>query len=209
MILGRRDPPGLLPRLRGWLWPRTGWRRAGRYLVARVQRTPGTPHSIAAGVATGVAVSLTPFVGLHLLLALGLAYLAGGDLLAAAVGTLVGNPWTWPLILPATYRLGCLILGQPPHGLRDLARLDPGGLLGEAGLLLWPMVVGSVPLAAAAWVATYFPLARAMAVVQEKRRLRRERRPCATTRPAAAAHPRRRRGPRPARRACGGRPRRR
>ena len=177
MILGRRDPPGLLPRLRGWLWPRTGWRRAGHYLVTRVKRMPGTPRGIAAGVATGVAVSLTPFVGLHLLLALGLAYLAGGNLLAAAIGTLVGNPWTWPLILPATYRLGCLILGQPPHGLRHLVQLDLGGLLGEAGLLLWPMTVGSAPLAAAAWVATYFPLVRAMAIVQEKRRLRRERRP--------------------------------
>src|SRR4051812_10369684 len=135
---------------------------------------PGTPHGIAAGVATGVAVSLTPFVGLHLLLALGLAYVTGGNLLAAAIGTLVGNPWTWPLILPATYRLGCLILGQPPHGLRHLAQLDLGSLLGEAGLLLWPMIVGSVPLAAAAWVATYFPVARAMAIVQEKRRLHRE-----------------------------------
>ena len=92
MILGRRDPLGLLKRLRGWLWPRTGWRRAGHYLVTRVKRMPGTPRGIAAGVATGVAVSLTPFVGLHLLLALGLAYLAGGNLLAAALGTLVGNP---------------------------------------------------------------------------------------------------------------------
>src|SRR3954462_3668534 len=107
MILGRRDPLGLLPRLCGWLWPRTGWRRAGHYLVTRIERMPGTPRSIAAGVATGVAVSLTPFVGLHLLLALGLASLAGGYLLAAAVGTLVGNPRR-PVILPATYRLGCL-----------------------------------------------------------------------------------------------------
>ena len=90
------------------------------------------------------------------------------------------------MILPATYRLGCLILGQPPHGLRHLVQLDLGGLLSEAGLLLWPMIVGSAPLAAAAWVATYFPLVRAMAIVQEKRRLRRERRPCAGTRPAAA-----------------------
>ena len=67
MILGRRDPLGLLKRLRGWLWPRTGWRRAGHYLVTRVKRTPGTPRGIAAGVATGVAVSLTPFVGLYVL----------------------------------------------------------------------------------------------------------------------------------------------
>src|SRR3954447_4369176 len=124
MILGRRDRPSILQRLRGWLWPRAGWRRAGRYLLARIKRLPGTPHAIAAGLATGVAVSLTPFLGLHVLLALGLARLTGGNLLAAGMGTLVSNPWTLSLIwTAATYRLGCLILERPPRGLHLLADL--------------------------------------------------------------------------------------
>src|SRR4051812_45665335 len=175
MILGRRDRPGILQRLAGWLWPRAGWRRAGHYLLMRIKRLPGTPQAIAAGLATGVAVSLTPFLGLHVLLALGLARLTGANMLAAALGTLAGNPWTLPLIWTATYRLGCLLLGRAPHGLHLLADLRPRILLGEAGLLLWPMTVGAAPLAAAAWAATYLLAVRAVTAVREERRRRLER----------------------------------
>jgi uncharacterized protein (DUF2062 family) len=176
MILGRRDRQGILQRLAGWLWPRAGWRRSGQYLLARIKRLPGTPHAIAAGLATGVAVSLTPFLGLHILLALGLARLTGANMLAAALGTLAGNPWTLPLIWASTYRLGCLVLGRAPHGLHLLADLHPKALLGEVGLLLWPMTVGAVPLAAVAWVATYLLAVRAVTAVREERRRRVERR---------------------------------
>jgi uncharacterized protein (DUF2062 family) len=172
MLLGRRNPESLAQRLRGWLWPRAGWRRAGRYLLLRLTHAPGTPHGVAAGLAAGVAVSLTPFLGLHLLLSLGLAYLTRGDLLAAALGTLVGNPWTLPLILATDYRLGCLILGLPPQGLHLPGELGPDTLLGEVGRLLWPMAVGSVPLAAAAWAVIYVSAVRAVAAGRE-RRLRR------------------------------------
>jgi len=175
MILGRRDQPGLLRCLAGWLWPRAGWRRAGSYLLMRLKRLPGTPHAIAAGLATGVAVGLTPFLGLHLPLALALAWLTGGNLLAAGLGTLVSNPWTLPLIWASTYRLGCLLLGRAPHGLHLLADLRPKALLGEVGLLLWPMTVGAAPLAAAAWAATYLLTVRAVAAVREERRRRLER----------------------------------
>jgi len=124
MILGRRDPPGPLRRLRGWLWPRTGLRRAGRYLLARAGRMPGTPHAVAAGFAAGAAVSVTPFLGGHTLLTVALAWLTRGNVLAALLGgVVVGNPWTVPLFLAATYRLGCLVLGLPPEGLHHLARL--------------------------------------------------------------------------------------
>src|SRR4051794_4502526 len=176
MILGRRDRPGLLQRLAGWMWPRAGWRRAGGYLLARLKRLPGTPHAIAAGLATGVAVSLTPFLGLHLALAVALAWLTGGNLLAAGFGTLVSNPWTLPLIWTVTYRLGCLVLGRPPHALHLLADLHSKALLDAVGPLLWPMTVGAAPLAVAAWVATYFLTIRAVAAVREQRRRRLGRR---------------------------------
>src|SRR5689334_8622090 len=176
MILGRRAPPGLLHLLAGWLWPRAGWRRAGSYLLMPIKRLPGTPQAIAAGLATGVAVGLTPFLGLHLPLALALAWLTGGNLLAAGLGTLVSNPWTLPLIWPLTYRLGCLLLGRPPHALHLLADLHPRALLGEVGLLLWPMTVGAAPLAAAAWVTTYLLTVRPVVAVREEQGRRLERR---------------------------------
>ncbi len=175
MILGRRTRPDLRRRLAGWLWPRAGWRRTGRYLLGRVSRMPGTPRAIAAGAATGVAVSFTPLLGGHILLALALAHALRANLMAAALGTLAGNPWTFPLMLAASYRLGCLMLGLPPRGLGHLAALDLGGLLEDLGLLFWPMLVGSVPLGAAAWVAVHLALAGAVMAARERRRGRRER----------------------------------
>ena len=41
---------------------------------------------------------------------------------------------------------------------------------------LWPMIVGCIPIAALVWIASYLPLVRAIAVVQERRRARREAR---------------------------------
>jgi hypothetical protein len=172
MVFGRRRRLTLAERMRGWLWPYIGWRRAGRYLLMRVQRMPGTPHGIAAGLAAGVAVSFTPFIGFHLLLAFALAWAFGGNYLAAAIGTLVGNPWTFPLMFAAAYELGCLMVGRVPIGLAELANLSWEHLLGDAWRLFWPMAVGSVPLGAAAGLATYFPLVRMIEAFQERRRQR-------------------------------------
>ena len=40
---------------RDFIWPQSGWRRAFAYMTHRIKRLPGTPQSIAAGVACGVA----------------------------------------------------------------------------------------------------------------------------------------------------------
>jgi uncharacterized protein (DUF2062 family) len=177
MLLGRRRPLSFLRRLHGWLWPHIGWQRAGRYLMMRLRRLPGTPHSIAVGFATGAAVAVTPFFGGHLLLACGLAFIAGGNMLAAVLGTMLGNPWTYPLFFAADYRLGCFLLGLPAHELHHLTPLSLATVINEFRLLLWPMTVGCVPLAAAVWVTSYFLIVRATAVVQEQQRRRREQRP--------------------------------
>ena len=65
----------------------TGWRRYEKRMLARLSRLGGTPYSIAAGVACGVAVSFTPFVGLHFVLAVATAWLVRGNVLAGMLGT--------------------------------------------------------------------------------------------------------------------------
>ena len=75
-------------------------------MLHRLARLPGTPHSIAAGFACGVAMSFTPLVGVHILLALFLSWLIGGSLFSAVIGTIVGNPWTFPFIWLWIYNLG-------------------------------------------------------------------------------------------------------
>src|SRR3546814_6570308 len=65
----RRIPLPFHRRARSFLWPRGGWRRSGTYVAHRLRRLPGPPYRIAAGFASGAAISFTPFIGLHFVLA--------------------------------------------------------------------------------------------------------------------------------------------
>ncbi len=131
-------------RLREFVWPSMGFRRSTRYLAHRVARMPGTPSSIALGFACGVAVIFTPFVGLHLVIALLVAWILRGSPLAAAIGTLASNPWTIPPILIGTYKLGARMMGaQSHHHLpRDVSFLY---MLHHPLQLLLPMTLGVDP----------------------------------------------------------------
>ena len=66
----------------------------------------GSPHELALGLATGLALSFTPFIGLHALLAILISWIIGGSMAAAIIGTLFGNPWTFPFIWILTYEIG-------------------------------------------------------------------------------------------------------
>jgi uncharacterized protein (DUF2062 family) len=172
----RRHPIPLGQRVHGWLWPQMGWRRLGTYLIRRLTRLPGTPHSIATGFACGTAISFTPFLGLHTVLSVLLAFLLRGNYLAAMVGTLVGNPWTFPFIWVASAELGHALLGGAPPSLEAFQGPHFDAFVHKLGGLIWPMAVGSLPLGTLAGLAVYFPVARTVAAYQTGRRHRRERR---------------------------------
>jgi len=156
------------------LWPRTGWRRAGAYLAHRLRRLPGTPHSIAAGFACGAAISFTPFLGLHFLVGAAGAWLMGGNLFASAVGTVVGNPWTFPLIWLISYRLGAFVLGQ--DGTAELPeKLSMAYIFDNPEAVLLPMTLGGVPMAVVAWFVSYWIVRRAVDRYQRMRRARMSR----------------------------------
>jgi uncharacterized protein len=184
-VFRRRHQVPPWQRLRRWLWPHIGWRRTGAYLFKRVTRLSGTPHSIAAGVACGVAISFTPFIGFHLIGALLLCLLVRGNYVAAAGGTLVGNPWTLPFMWVASYQLGHALMGGR---LTQIEPAQPGNLLSfaEMGAVFWPTAVGCLPLAVVAGLVTYFPLMRMIAAFQRERQLRRARR--RQSRPGIEAH---------------------
>jgi hypothetical protein len=111
MLFRRRQPAALSNRLRVALWPRHSWSRSARYFAKRVLRLSGSPHAVAAGVAAGVFASFTPFLGFHFIIGIAIAFLIGGNFLAAALGTAFGNPITFPIIWATTYKVGGLILG--------------------------------------------------------------------------------------------------
>lgn len=170
-MFGRRTPITILKRLKLLLLPPGGWRRQGAYITYRVKRLPGTPARIAAGFACGVAVSFTPFIGFHFVLAAGLALLLRGNILASAFGTVAGNPWTFPLIWIWTYRIGLWILGGDGHG--DLPASFSFQYIFDRPLeVLWPMFVGSLPTGFAAFWVTFIPIMIIVTKYQDRRRMR-------------------------------------
>ena len=111
MLFRRRKKASWPDRLREFFWPRKGVTRPARYLAKRILRLSASPHAVAAGVAAGMFSAFTPLLGFHILLAMALAYLVAGNLLAAALATTVANPLTIPLIALATFRVGEALLG--------------------------------------------------------------------------------------------------
>lgn len=198
-MFGRRHQLPLSQKIRSWLWPKRGFKRAWRYLVARLSRLKTTPHAIAAGFASGAAVSFTPLLGLHFVLAFVAAFITRGSMIAAALGTVVGNPITFPFIFAATYWIGARLrefVSAPPGDAFDavLEGMDTGeveaeiaadvvletaGSLIEEGWsftdigLIWPtmatMLIGATLLAPLAWGLFYVLVRSAVVAFQRQR----------------------------------------
>ena len=196
MLFKRRSDPAWHEQVRVWLWPRRSFSRSGQYALKRILRVNATPHAIAVGVACGTFISFTPLLGFHFLSAALLAWILGGNIIASALGTFVGNPVTFPVIWALTYRVGRVILGEPVHhdahpplaglhGLRDYT-LEAAKLFLEQALpLLKPMLVGAVPLGLTAALGMYL-LTRWTVLGYQKARTARLAARAARHRPAVA-----------------------
>lgn len=174
MLFRRRDPLGFSKRLRRAVWPTRSWRRSTSYLFKRVLRLSGSPHAIAAGFAAGVFASFTPFVGFHFFISFLVAFLIGGNILAAAFGTAVGNPLTFPAIWISSYNVGSLVLGAGPSG---LSPHEIGFSLTRQPLhaivpLLRTMLIGGIPLGLIFGIIAYATIWWAVISYQRGRRQR-------------------------------------
>ena len=155
---GRSEPVG--KRIGNWVWPRIGLKRSFQYLGYRLVRLDASSHSIAAGLAAGIAVSFTPFLGLHFISAFLLAFLTRGHLLASAIGTFIGNPWTFPLFFSLTGSIGSWILGEPVG--ETVVKLSWSAFKAAPtdyvlGLLpiLKPFMLGAIPVCIIVWTIAY------------------------------------------------------
>jgi len=172
----RRKPLSTLNQMRAFIWPERGFRRLFSYLFQRIIRLPGSPASIASGFAAGVAASFTPFLGLHFILAAALAMLFRGNVLASAIGTFFGNPWTFILIWLADYEVGLGIIRSLNYGadLRVLSIEELVEIMGNAlkfmsfsGVISWaemsrdleqvfmPLLIGGTVLGAVAGLISF------------------------------------------------------
>ena len=150
----RRVPLSFAGKVREMLWPRKGFSRLYSYLVQRVLRMPGSAYSLASGFACGVAVSFTPLLGFHLLLALGLAYFIRGNMATALLGTLFGNPWTFPLIFVLLQAIGEGLVHF--FGLTIFSNTPEAGDVYRQFLTYFiPMAIGGVFMFILSWLVSF------------------------------------------------------
>lgn len=109
LMFKRRKPLTALQHVRELFWPSMGWRRMFRYIRLRIQRLSDSTHSIALGLAIGVAMAFNPFIGTHFFQVALLAWILRANILCGLVGNCVGNPWTFPFIWWAGIQFGAYL----------------------------------------------------------------------------------------------------
>jgi uncharacterized protein (DUF2062 family) len=188
-LFRRRKKQSFLIKVREFLWPSAGWRRAGHYMKHRLARIDGSPYAIAAGFASGAAVSFTPFVGFHFIFAAIIAWIVRGNILTSAIGTAVGNPWTFPFIWAASYNVGINLLGGTATNdlmgqldkmfvnftIVDLVN-DPLNALGPfLETIFFPMLLGGTIIGASLWFFIYWPIYKLVSEYKIKQLKRRQK----------------------------------
>lgn len=152
-----------------------GWKRTLHYYRHRMFRTGDSTYKITAGLAMGAAVSFTPFLGTHILQAIFFSWLIRASAIAGLVGTFIGNPWTYPAMFLAAYKLGlwvCVFFGLadysllPEQGVITGADHDPWAffqqMMEHPLKIFMPLAVGGYLCAVVSWplffMALYYPV---------------------------------------------------
>lgn len=109
-----------------------------------------SPAEIAFGVSLGNFVGILPFLGLHTVMALGLAYLLRLNMGVVFLGTTISNPFSFPFILFISAQIGNLLLNG---SLLDIT--FSGDAMDLIKQYIYPTLIGSIVLGLAVGTVTY------------------------------------------------------
>ena len=123
------------------------------YYKLRLARLPASSYAIASGFACGSMVSFTPLLGLHFVLAVIFAFLIRGNFIAALIGTVVGNPVTFPFIWGVIYKVGTFVTSIKQVNKSDNINFDM--IINQTYEIFFPMLVGGIAMAPFIWIITY------------------------------------------------------
>ena len=122
-----------------------------------------TPHRTAVAFGIGVFIAFFPLLGIHTVMALGIAFAFRLNRAAMLIGCYINNPWTLaPLYLGGTL-VGCLLLGVPADGLAAIDWAPEGSgvyrrVYEQLKPYLWPYVVGNTVVGITGGLLGYFGL---------------------------------------------------
>jgi uncharacterized protein (DUF2062 family) len=122
-----------------------------------------TPHRTALAFGIGLWIAFSPLLGLHTVMALGIAFAFRLSRGAMLLGAYINNPWTIAPLYIAGTTLGCFLLEVPPEGLVDIDWDQHGlgfyrSLVAHLRPFLWPYVIGNTVLGVVAGVVGYVVL---------------------------------------------------
>ena len=142
MLFKRRKPLSLFEKLSRIFRPHKGYSRVIKYLKKRFYRMTESNYSMAMGFTCGAMLSFTPFVGFHFILAGFIAYSINASILMAAIGTLIGNPWTFPFMWWASLKLGKWVLRYTAlDNLEQASEIQT--IVADIYTIIIPWIVGS------------------------------------------------------------------
>ena len=158
----RQTPKSLWAKLCDFMWPSIGWIRSLKYVKLRVLRLSDSTEKVAGGLAIGTSISFTPLVGTHFIQAAGISYLTRFNMMAAIIGTFIGNPWTFPFMWWAATSFGSFLFGLVglPIEIALPEEISLGIvidlLLNEPLRIFLPWLVGGYLLGLITWFPAYF-----------------------------------------------------
>ena len=178
MPFGRKKKKRLIISIFNFIRVFFAFSRTKKYISLSIKRIKGSPQALSLGLATGISVSFTPFIGLHALLAIFISWIIGGSMAAALIGTLFGNPWTFPFIWYFTFEIGqfinygflsydedfsfqsikkeiftLLVILKNIIVFANIPELEENV---EKLKLIPFMIIGSIPLLIVTWILSYF-----------------------------------------------------
>ena len=178
MPFGRKKKKRLLFSIYNFVKIFFAFSRTKKYISLSIKRIKGTPQALSLGLATGIAISFTPFIGLHALLAIFISWVIGGSMAAALIGTLFGNPWTFPFIWYFTFEIGQFInygflSDEEEFSFKNIKKEISTLLVILKNIIIFAnipeleenveklklipfMIVGSIPLVFITWILSYF-----------------------------------------------------
>jgi uncharacterized protein len=128
----------------------------------------GEPRELAAAMAIGIFIGVTPTIPFHTLMIIFVCLLTKQNLSAAYLGSWINNPLTLPFLYFAEYEIGKFILGM--HSVHILSADYSVKAIFELGWeIMYPLQVGGVVLATLFTIPAYFITYHALRSVRERR----------------------------------------
>ena len=137
-----------------------GWKRTWLYYKKRIIRIHDNAYSIAAGLAFGAAISFTPLIGTHIIQTLLFCFLFRANALAGVIGTIIGNPITFPFLWSLSAAIGIGLFNLFGYGIFLDGFIFPTAFSEIADLpvkYLLPVVIGGYVAAFLSFPLFYYP----------------------------------------------------